>query len=106
MSINNQRINLAKERISTIFKRSPTEALEYLLTQAETSQSSYPKDAVFMWTSALGIDKETRYGSYKHITRKDLEGRKYDINFYDYQIGVFFTDVLFNPKTNQHIPKD
>lgn len=95
------------ETIGTIYRRSPVEALNELFSR-ERKRLPYTykfDDGAFMFVSTLGIDGRTRYGSYKTVTRKMLEGRAYDITFYDYAIGIFFTDVLFDPKTNTRIPK-
>lgn len=95
------------EIIGTIYRRSPVEALnEHFRRERERLPYTYQFDeGAFMWQSTLGIDGRTRYGSYKTVTRKMLESRTYEIEFLDYAIGIYWTDVLFDPKTNTRIPK-
>jgi len=83
------------------FQKDPEAALEAALVKSEATLWKY----LFMWTSTLGTDGVV-YGSYKHMTRKLLEGREYKIEFWDYKIGVHFTDELYDPRTYKHIPKE
>ncbi len=45
----------------------------------------------------MGIDKKTRYGHFQYFERKDLEGRKYSLEFWDGDLYIFFIDKLFDP---------
>ena len=85
------------------FKKDPQLALDKAFESF--SKRSYRKDTVFIHISYLGIDGKTRYGSHKYITRKDLEGRKYDLEYWDGKVGIHFTDELHDPKnpTNKFI---
>lgn len=84
------------------YKHDKEAALDY----AFTSQRKWcdPVDRAFMWTSTMGTDG-TRYGSFKHISRTQLEGRTYDIEFWDGAVSLFFTDVLFEPSSRSYILK-
>lgn len=48
---------------------------------------------------------KTRYGGYKNVPREHLEGRTYDIEFWDGKVALFFTDVWYNPRTYTTFPR-
>lgn len=89
----------SRVRLSEVYARSPKEALEIVLQKAEKTLWG----TALLWTSTLGLDG-VRYGSYKNVNRKFLEGRTYDIEFLDYIVGIYFTDVRYNPKTFKNEP--
>lgn len=89
------------ERLSDIFRRSPQEALEEKFRRAKHSLSP---EAIFVYQSKLGTCKKVRYGSFKAISRKQLEGRVYEIEFLDYDVSIFWKDVLHDPKTYKEVP--
>jgi hypothetical protein len=81
------------------YLRSPEEALE----QAFATSKCIDKETIFAWVSYLGTDRQTRYGRYRYLPRKELEGRKYNIEYWDGKVSIYFTDQLFDPITNKHI---
>jgi hypothetical protein len=83
-----------------LYLQDPAAALEHAFEHA------HPYDGlkIFIWTSLLGIDQKTRYGSYKHVSREELDGRKYKIEFWDGAVSLFYTDMLFNPQGCQYVP--
>lgn len=52
---------------------------------------------IFIWTSSRSKDGVT-YGSYKYLTKADLEGRTYELSEMD-GLSIQFTDCEYNPKT-------
>lgn len=88
-----------KERLSDVYARSKVEALDRAFNDAGKRWAK-----PLLWCSALGTDGVT-YGLYKHISREDLEGREFEIVFWDYAVGLMFTDVLYDPRTRTHVPK-
>lgn len=78
------------ETLGEIYRRSPHEALDVVLTEGE----KHYHGCAFLWTSIKDANG-VRYGSYKHVNRKDLEGRTYEIEFLDYQVSLLFTDKLY-----------
>ena len=91
------------ETMSEIFRRSPEEALEEKFRREEARL--YPGVGIFCYQSVMGNHAEHRYGSYKRLYRRDLEGRKYEIEYMDSDICIFWTDVLHDPKTYRNVPK-
>lgn len=89
-----------------IFQQDPKEALEEQFRRERARLSYLPEDVIFCWTSVLGIHGEHRYGVYRNVTRKELEGRQYDIEYWDGRISIFFTDVVHDPKTYKNIAKE
>ena len=85
------------------FKRSPIEALECMDRGSHKRMPwTYPAaDSVFLWQESRGKHSPTWYGSYSHLRLSDLEGRKYEIKFYDDQCAIRWLDVVHNPKTHQ-----
>ena len=77
-----------------LWQKDPQAALEDAIQRH--SKLSWNPDSIFCWASYSGKDG-VRYGSFKILTRKDLEGRKYDIEFWDGAVSLFFTDVWFIP---------
>ena len=95
------------ETLSKIYARSPEECLQAAMDRmTERAPYQYPnKDTAFLWQTTLGIDERTHYGSYQRITKKMLEGRSYKIEFWDGAPSIFWTDVLFDPKTSKRHPR-
>lgn len=85
------------------YKANPEGSLEYLFRKSEKDRA-WDRGKIFVWVTSLGTHKLHRYGRYRYITRDELKGRKYEIEFLDHQIGIYFTDVLYDPKTYSHIP--
>ena len=50
-------------------------------------------DTAFIWISLLD-HRGDRCGSFHRIHRKSLEGREYNLDYYDYDVGIFFTDTV------------
>lgn len=92
-------------RMSEIFDASPEAALDETFKRF-TERATYLKnDCAFMWTSTTGIDG-VRYGSFKYVYKQELQHRKYIIEFIDYAVSIYFTDVLHHPRLHRDIPKD
>jgi hypothetical protein len=99
-------MNTRQETLGEIFWRSPQEALEEKFRR-EAERLPYTRQkSIFIWTSQMGTHGKHRYGSYKDVRRKDLEGRTYEIEFMDGDIGIFWTDVLHDPETYKNVPKE
>lgn len=93
-----------KKTLGEIFDESPEAALEERFRR-ELERAPYGLGTIFIWTSVKSKDG-TRYGSYKYVTRKDLEGREFDIEFLDYDVSLLYTDVIFEPRGCKYIPKE
>ncbi len=88
------------ESLYTIFKRSPQEALE---EKFKRSHSWFNPNTIFVWQSTMGTDG-VRYGSYKHITRAELDRRTYKVEIADYDVSIFWTDQLYDHRLNKKVP--
>lgn len=64
----------------------------------------YKERTAFVWTSQLGTCNKTRYGSFKIVKEADLIGREYVLEYWDYCVSIFYTDVRHDPKTRKNIP--
>ncbi len=53
--------------------------------------------SAFVHVSVLGKDGQ-RYGSFRRIWRKDLEGRYYIVERWDYRPSVMLLDTLFDER--------
>ena len=84
--------------------RSPEEALERTFAE-HRERVPWGNDTIFVWQSTTGIDGGG-YGSYRSITREELNRRTYEIQLCDYAVGIHWTDTLFQPQGCQHIPKE
>lgn len=94
---------MRRETLGEIFQRSPEEALEEAFRRSKEDHP-YRNGEIFVWQSQLGLDRKVRYGSYKHLRRQQLVGREYKIEFLDYAIGIFWLDVLHDPRTYKNVP--
>jgi len=81
-------------RLFDIFQEDPEKALEERFIREKKRTGN---KAIFIWTSSKSTDG-TRYGSYKYVTRHQLEGRKIEIEYWDGDISLLFLDVVFDPK--------
>lgn len=95
---------MSRERMSAIFDRSPKEALEEAFKRYR-ERSPWGPDKFFAWQWTTGIDG-TGYGSYRTIMRSELDSRTYEIELCDYDVGIHWTDTLFDPRGSKHIPKE
>lgn len=95
---------MSRERMSVIFERSPEEALEETFKRY-AERCPWTKGSAFIYTSAMGIDG-VRYGSFKTVRKSDLMYRKFNIEFCDDAVSLFFTDVFHHPRLYRRIPKD
>lgn len=68
------------------------------------ARTLYAPGQVFLLTHLLGTDGKTRYGGYKWVKTKDLEGRKYHFEKWDGQVSIFWDDVLHDCKTHGEVP--
>jgi hypothetical protein len=91
----------ANMRLYDVFKQSPEAALKMVLDKHENTY----KGTATLWCSSVSKGG-TRYGSYKPVSYKKLIGRKYDIEYWDGMVSIFFTDVWYDPKTYSHVPKN
>lgn len=87
-----------------IYKRDPLAALDEAFRREEARHGSCWNKCIFVWQSLLGVDGKVTYGSYKNISRKDLEGRKFRVEFWDHNVSIYWLDVLHDPRTYQRIP--
>lgn len=76
-----------------VYKKDPKAALDFMFKEAD--KCFLFMGAIFVWTDVEGWKTKTRYGSYKHITRKMLEGREYEIEWCDGRPSIFFTDAVY-----------
>jgi len=88
-----------------IFVRSPEEALDTLFKRSQRHMPWVPERA-FLHTCMMGNHGLHRYGSSKYVTKAELVGRKYQIEYWDDSITLFFTDVVHDPKTYKDVPID
>lgn len=87
------------KRLSELYDEDPKLALEHVLSK--DTGLGY----VTMWQSQLGSSGKVRYGLYKKITRKMLEGRTFEVEFWDYDVSIFWTDVIYDEKLRKVIFK-
>ena len=80
-------------------KKTQDELAEMLEAKFQRNAKAFT-DHILIWGSCMGIDGKTRYGSYKTLRRKDLIGRGYILEHHDYDVGIFFTDVIHNPRAS------
>jgi len=90
---------LEKVKFWDLVEECPIAAFELEMYRAEQTLWKYKS----MWTSSLGIDGAC-YGSYKKMYRKDFIGRSFIVYEGDGAMSIFFTDELFDPKTNTSVP--
>lgn len=95
---------MTRETMSEIFERSPQEAVEEAFTRYR-KRVPWGPDAINAWQWTTGIDG-TGYGSYRIIKREELNSRTFEIELCDYDIGIHWTDMLFDPRGCKHIPKE
>jgi hypothetical protein len=76
------------------------EELALMLEEKFRLNKMHYTDSILIWTSCMGVDGKTRYGSYKDIKKKDLIGRDFVLEHRDYAVGLFFTDVVHNPRAS------
>ena len=91
-------------KIYEIFKKSPEEALEVFF-QREKERCPYENGRIFIWVSSFS-DDGVRYGECRYVTKQQLEGRSYTIEFMDGKISLLMTDVVFLPKTYSWVHRD
>lgn len=96
---------LETRRLTTghLFYIDPKLALDRVFEEGEARRFA---NVAFMWVSHLGTDLKTRYGRYRDVQKSELEGRTYQIEYLDYAISIFFTDVLFDSATRTYIKKE
>lgn len=87
-----------------LYLKDPKAALEAAFEEANKDRV-WSQGKVFLWSGGASRDG-TRYGRYNYITKEMLEGRQYDIEFWDGQVTIFWTDVWYNPRTYKYEPKE
>lgn len=91
---------MTKHELFLLFKQDPQKALDHVLDEGERSLSKCAH--LYRGCDVVGGGKA---GSYRGVTRKTLEGRTYRIEFINDNVALFFTDVVYDMRTFQHIPK-
>lgn len=94
-----------RETMSEIFGRSPAEALEETFNRYK-KLNPFDSDHCFISTACYGPDLSTSYSRFSRVTKKDLEGRMYIIEFWDGKVTLFFIDVIHNLSTCGRDPVD
>lgn len=79
------------------FLESPESVLEEEFVKSKKGTTWLPEQ-IFVSCSLMGIDGRTRYSSYKYVKREDLKNREYNLEFWDGQIAIHWTDVLHQPR--------
>lgn len=77
------------------WKQSPQAALDRVLDE-------YPRGKL-LWQCQMGTDG-VGYGSYQTITRRKLEGRRYEIQFSDGMVAIYWLDMTYDTRTHQKLP--
>jgi hypothetical protein len=103
---------MAELRYDT-WKRSPEEALQRAFDE-HMERVPWPgkhDQSAFLWQSLKGKGENTTYGSFQTIRKNSLEGRKYEIQFWDGQVTIHWLDVVHNarapwPNRNEWIDED
>lgn len=85
-----------------LYLQDPEKALDYAFANCAVPYSAEP--TIFIWTGSMGTCLKTRYGSYKHVKRSTLVGRKYNVEFWDGNVSIHYTDVLHDPRTYKSVP--
>lgn len=85
-------------RLSELYAEDPKLALEHVLSRDK--ELGY----VTLWQSQLSASGTVRYGSYKKISRKMLEGRTFEIELWDNDVYIFWTDVVYDEKLHKVVP--
>jgi hypothetical protein len=90
-----------KERLLDLWDRDPHAALDRVLTEAENKGHQ-----AFLWVNQYGneLDPYTRFGKYRYVSRQDLKGRTYLIEYWDGMVSILFLDVLHNIRTYRNDP--
>lgn len=102
-----------KELRYDVWLRSPEEALERAFDEhTERIRWTKPRGPIaFLYQSLKGKNSDTHYGSFRYIYKADLEGRKYEIQFWDGQVTIHWLDIVHNerapwPNRNEWIDED
>jgi hypothetical protein len=95
-------MNVNTENPSEVFARSPEAALEQLF-KLQSQHCPWEKDRVFISVSLLGVNGLHRYSGSEYLSRSDLTGRTYDIEFWDGKPAIHWTDVLHDPRTRSSV---
>lgn len=73
----------------------PDLALDDMFSEAEGDR--YKAGAIFISTGLYDAEVNTRYGSFKYVTRKDLLGREFIVDWCDYRPGIIWLDQYHSP---------
>ena len=93
---------MRRETLTSVFQRSPQEALEQAFAAQRIRCPWKHCDWLFCWQSTMGTDG-VRYGSYKNVSRSMLQTRRHKLELADHAVSVLWLDVLFDPKCNNRI---
>lgn len=92
-------------KISDLFDISPEAALEAYFRQENDRRRFYKENSIFIWVSSSD-EHGVSYGSFTHVSKKQLEGRKYTIQFFDGKVSIRMDDVFYIPKTYSWVHKE
>ena len=92
-------------KIHELYKISPEDALEAFFQEEQKRLSCTYNGKIFIWVSSMS-EEGIRYGKFTHVSKDNLKGRSYSIEFFDGEISLLMTDVWFIPKTYSWVHKD
>jgi hypothetical protein len=87
-------------RLIDLYDESPRKALEKVLDDAAARSG---RGQAFLSCCVIGLDG-TGYSSFRHVDRKTLEGREFQVEFRDGNVTITFTDVRHDPRTGKDVP--
>lgn len=98
---------MVRETLYQVFQRSPQEALEQSIA-AYSKRAMRLENCIFCWQSTLGVgdNANVRYGSYRVITRAELERRPHEIEYLDDEVSIFWKDMRHDSHTHMKVPVD
>ena len=92
-------------KIHELYKVSPEAALEATFQQEKERLSCIYNGKIFIWVSSMS-EEGIRYGKFTHVSKDNIKGRDYSIEFFDGEISILMNDVWYIPKTYSWIHKD
>lgn len=90
------------KKIHEIYIESPEEALEETFNQYKNDL--YTPGRIFIWVSSFG-DDGVRYGKFRYVSKNNINGRDYNIEFWDGEVSLSMTDTTFDPRTRKFLDK-
>jgi hypothetical protein len=93
------------ETICELFARSPELALERAFKEHEQRAPYSGVGVAHLFNHLQGLQEFfTGYGSFKFISKRELQGRVYRIGLSDYYPSIHWLDVLHNSQTYKRVP--